>query len=149
MNVGIARAAHLRRSLRARECCDRRRPVARRIRVWQRASADSAAAFDLRLQTDANVEQSAHALTATRDARPVLAYVRAEFAGGLQRPAYRYPLRCCVDSSAEVFDLGLPFGLSPMQAVEQIRLVLIDDSPSDARIVLRYRNAPDPHQHVV
>jgi len=123
--------------------------AARRIRVWQRVSADINAPFELRLQTDANAEQPAHALAATRDARPVLAYVRAEFAGDPERLAYRYPRECCGNPNLDVVDLGLPFELLPGQDAEQIRLSLVDGSPSDARILLRYRSAGIPGERVV
>lgn len=123
-------------------------PMARRIDVYERASADGAAPFTLRMRTDPFVSSAVHALAATRDARPALAYARAGSPGDTQWVAYRYPLECCAPD-APVFDLAVPLPLQPTDEVTHVQLALVDGSPSDSRIVLARRDDVNPQHEVV
>jgi len=101
-----------------------------RIRVWQRESEVATGPFELRMETPAVVSQGAHDLAGIRDGRFALAYVSDE--GGLRQVAYRY----LTGGNAErTLSHILPAFIPGNEAVSSVRLALVDDLPSDARIV--------------
>lgn len=114
--------------------------ITRRIRVLQRATDEPDAPFAPALETLPIVSQPVHDLAGARDGRPVLAYVRQDQPEEPQWLAYRFITGQA--SEPQVVDISLPHSVPSLTPVRALRLALVDDSPSDARVLAAYAESP-------